>query len=281
MQTIYSLAFDLFPGSPPKHTIQMPYDYIFRGIVMRWIAEVNRSLGNELHKTDQKGGKKTIRKYSIYHKFNAAITNNANTKPNSAGGVRFILNIFSGEMIDALIDYVMKKNTSTVQLGPQKCIISKIEVKQIDPHEIVRSAQPLNRIELMFRSPTAFKQMGTNKYLFTPVAEKIYGNLAKQWNNLYEDTSFPCPDDFYDWVVGNVHVQKTDLSIRSWKMGKGKHRFKGFKGWVLMDISDDDGKMSEWVHILSKFGELSNTGSGRTAGFGHFDIVNLIPIKTH
>lgn len=267
MNDAYSITFELLPESRVDNKINEPYGYLFRGAVMSWVKQLDAELGHDLHKTDRADAPKVLREYSIQRETFSL----GHRGIGGVSGVRFTLNVFRSDMMQTVLKFLMKRKSTSVRLGKQICIITKIEYKEIDLVDFIANAKPVREIGLNFKTPTAFKQMGTSRYCTTPIPEKIFGNLIKQWNRVTDEVH-QCPDELYGWIESHVAVTKTKLYHKKWLMGKGNHRFQGFTGFVAMKILVEHEPFQKWIHTLLKFGELSNTGSGRTSGFGRFNV---------
>lgn len=285
MTDAYRIVFELIPAGDYELNIVTPYDYLFRGALMDWISSVNDTLGDDLHRTDKKGESKVLREYSLFHE--PIKISKSHISQGIYQGVRFYLNIFKSELTKAVLDYLMKQQTSTIQMGPQKCVITKIQIEKIDLNKIVeesKTIKPIKSITLNFHSPTAFKQMNSNEFIHSPQPDKIYGNLLKNWNLVVagnqNQSSNQCPKEIFNWIQKSLEVTEVNTKIASWDMGKGPTKFKGFIGRVTITVNEPNIEYESWLYVLTKFGTYSSTGSQRSAGFGHYRIEKIRFLNT-
>ena len=241
---------------------------------MKWVKDLDRELGTDLHKTDKPDKPKVLREYSIQREtfsFGAKPASTNRRNPGALSGVRFTLNIFRSDLMKAIAKHLIDQKSKTIRIGKQKCIVSQVLYNDVDLIDLIADARALQQVRLSFKTPTAFKQMGTSRYCTTPVPEKIFGKLIKQGNRVNDDLH-QCPEELYEWLASHVAVTRTHLYHKKWLMGKGSLRFHGFTGDVEMKVLVDHEPFQKWMHTLLCFGEMSNTGSGRTAGFGSYQV---------
>jgi hypothetical protein len=50
-------------------------------------------------------------------------------------------------MTNAVLNYLMKQETSTIQLGVQKCVVTKILIEKIDLNKIIEESKTIKSIK--------------------------------------------------------------------------------------------------------------------------------------
>ncbi len=68
MSTITQFQFDIFPESCPEQGFSLLYGYVFQGILMKWIKNMDPTLAENLHKMKDEDGNTLKRLYSIQYK---------------------------------------------------------------------------------------------------------------------------------------------------------------------------------------------------------------------
>ncbi|MBD3375315.1 CRISPR system precrRNA processing endoribonuclease RAMP protein Cas6 [candidate division KSB1 bacterium] len=263
---IFSLRFDLFPQNETEERLFTPYGYLFRGLIMKWINDMNKDFVADLHAINS--NKFVLREYAIY----TEKIQKKNPNGSVIQGRRLYLNIFQHDMMNIITNKLLKHRIEKCIVGTQQCLVSNITIRKIYPNNISHTDRSENSVQLLFKSPTAFNYVGGSGYVHNPTPERIFGSLLKIWNTVFQDTTYALPKNLYDKFPTAVVITKTDIGIKSWKMGKQDVKFKGFLGLVTISFIDDEIKAD--CYNLIKLGEFANVGAGRTAGFGHYVVLN-------
>ncbi|MHA1338816.1 MAG: CRISPR system precrRNA processing endoribonuclease RAMP protein Cas6 [Promethearchaeota archaeon] len=275
--TIISFKFHIAPVHVENRIFKF-HGYLLRGLLMNWLKQFNKQLGDELHQTD-KPGTKILREYSISNYFhNIGKDQISKNHKNFRIGI-FELNIFKNDFSEEIIKFLLNLKKNTFIIGNQLCSIIKTDVEVIPISKIFNISKPLDFFTLKFKSPTAFKNLNTNALLRTPEPHKVFSSLLKLWNSMCLETSYEAPKNLYNWVLNSISIvqQKNDVRIAKWNMGKSV-KFTGFMGTFSFQIgssfmSRQDIESRIWIHRLLKFGEYSHVGAQRTAGFGRYKII--------
>lgn len=274
----YKIFFDLFPITNTENEIHIMHDYLFRGILMSWLSESAKKLRDKLHEQQKTVQEIRIREYSIFHRkihLNSNVTQIDSNKDNITG-VRYQLNIFDPDITSAVIGHLMNRELSEVQLGVQRCRINRITVETIDLVKFFEEARCLKEFRMVFMSPTAFSRKDSKLEIRFPIPGKIFGNLSRIWDNIIGSPMYKCSEGLYDWVEENVQLLEANIKMKSRTTGRAQRNFTGFTGSVRMGVDMKNDLFCRWLDILTGFGELSNTGRGRTSGFGHFKVADTV-----
>jgi CRISPR-associated endoribonuclease Cas6 len=283
------LIFDLLPAAGAGECFMTPYTYIFRGILLDWLNESSHELANKVHTKQPKDtplfyGDYSLQQQTLYLGPQGLTDHNPKVRDprdsknyhrkEGIQALRFTLNLFNPELSKAFFEMLLSSQNQTVQFGPQQAVIARVSLENITLENLAANTRPVHAVELNFLSPTNFSMMGNDFELRFPQPEYVFGNLYKQWNHLFQNTSLEIDPGFYEWVKGNVWVTSYELQTVGWEMGKEK-KFVGFRGWANFVIKESDQTFARWIDVLMHFGMYTGIGNSRTAGFGRFIIRNI------
>jgi len=232
---------------------------IVRGAFLNLISEIDYSLADKLHSNNKVRpyAVETVRKISgdyIRNKRNELIVKKGEL-------LRLSIKILDSDILKLLIEHFMKSNLPKIILLDKEYVISDLtySVKRV---ELKKSSL---KLKINFLSPTYFSMINKKDSMYFPEPKYLFMNLAKLWN-IYNKEVFIPEKQFYEWLDKNVGVN--DYSTRTKRVYIGKNTpIKGFQGWIVYKFLEEENFLP-WIHVLAKFGELSNVGGSRTAGFG-------------
>ena len=258
------LIFDLLPAAGAGESFMTPYTYIFRGILLDWLNESSHELANKVHTKQPKDtplfyGDYSLQQQTLYLGPQGLTDHNprvrdlhdskAYHRKEGIQALRFTLNLFNPELSKAFFEMLLSSQNQTVQFGPQQAVIARVSLENITLENLVTNTRPVHAVELNFLSPTNFSMMGNDFELRFPLPEYVFGNLYKQWNHLFKDTSLEIDPGFYDWAKANIYVTSYELQTAGWEMGKEK-KFVGFRGWANFVIKESSEIFSRWLDVL-------------------------------
>ena len=295
MAHITQFQFDLYPNDPTTPYFIKPNGYLFRGIFMNWLKSFDQTLGDKLHKKQPKATPLHVMEYSLQQQYinlgdRNSGKNNSNhgkrdpeyfrSRQNTPRGLRYTINSMDDEISQGLLSFMLNQKDQNIQYGPQKAIITQVQIRQISLDEIIDQTEHVKEIKLRFLTPTSFNIMGVKNQMRFPLPQYFFGNLSRLWNMVFKGTSHEIPREFYSWVEQNIFISSYELKTRAWKTGKNK-AFIGFLGWISYVTDDLEHEYNLWLNRLVKFAEYSNTGKDRTAGFGHVKILWIKSNRVH
>lgn len=282
MAYITQFQFDLFPNDPATPYFIKPNGYLFRGIFMNWLKSFDQTLGDKLHKKQPKDTPLHVMKYALQQQYiNLGGQQSGNTrlnhgkgnvdhlqsKLNTPQGVRYTINSMDDEISQGLLTFMLNQKDQAIQYGPQKAIITQVQIRQINLDEIITQAEPIKEIKIRFLAPTSYNMMGIKSEMRFPLPKYLFGNLSRLWNMIFNGTSHEIPREFYSWVEEHISTSSYQLQTKAWPINKNKP-FVGFTGWVNYFVDDIESEFNIWLIRLLKFAEYSGTGKNRTVGFG-------------
>lgn len=282
---ITRIIFDIIPSEKAGQRFLTPHAYIFRGILLGWLDQYNHELASEIH---QKQPKATLLHYGDYSLFqrtlyltaqgwtdasNYKMSNQGNSNRNNPQGLRYTLNLFDSALSQAFLGIILSHQDQTIQFGPQEGIISKVTLETVNLDSFVRQILPIHSISVDFISPVSFAVMGAEGDLRFPLHDYFFKYLFKLWNYLVKDSPVAIKEEFITWVKEAISETSFEFHTVAWEMGKEK-KFVGGKGWVTYVVHKQHPVFSYWLDILTRFGQYSGVGNGRSAGFGLYRIGN-------
>lgn len=239
------------------------FDYWIKGALISLFKQISTNLSSNLYNTPDK----KYRTYTIYHDIEP-INSQCNI-------VNFIFNVFDKSIADSVSDYLFSQNLICLNINNKKYNIEKIVINSINILDFIKKSVSLNKFELSFLSPTAFKERNGNLNCVQPLPKKIFGFLIKIWNNLITEPEFHCPNDLYFWIENNVLIQKSNIKYKYWFIDNRNTLYKGFIGNATYIVKERQDEFSKWIDILLNFGMYTSLGINRTIGFGHYIVNNL------
>jgi CRISPR-associated endoribonuclease Cas6 len=306
MLQITRVTFDLMPADGAGNGFLTPHAYIFRGILMNWLQNYKHEIGDQLHQKQPKDTPLYYGNYSIQRRFLYMTPQGLSEKRprfqdedeanrtehqrdrrpfrkqsqpyksrEEIQGIRFVVNMFTTELGNALFELLLNQKDHIVQFGPQQAIIAGIQLERISALTLMQQTCPIHAIEMQFLTPTEFSSMGQNNPLRFPLPERVFGYLYKFWNAHFLDApAWQIPTDFYEWCQKHVTATSYELKTVPWEMGERK-KAAGFKGWVKFVVDDDNPIFARWLHVLCRLGEYTSIGNSRSAGLGQFIIRDM------
>lgn len=232
---------------------------IVRGAFLNLISTIDYSLADKLHNGNN------VRPYSVesIKKISGEyIKNRRNDLIVKKGELlKLKLKVLDSDILRALIEHFMQSSLPKIDLVGKEYVISDL-VYNIKRVELKKRAF---KLKVNFLSPTYFSMISREDSMYFPEPKYLFMNLAKLWN-LYNKEVFIPEKQFYEWLDKNARIN--DYSTRTKRVYIGKSTpIKGFQGWAVYRFLEEENFLP-WIHVLAKFGELSNVGGSRTAGFG-------------
>ncbi|MHA1195837.1 MAG: CRISPR system precrRNA processing endoribonuclease RAMP protein Cas6 [Promethearchaeota archaeon] len=270
------IRFELYPENDVSHGKNIE-GYMFRAVLMNWLAEIKPKIVEKLHKTNEK------RLYSINFIYHSKIPK-----------IDFIIVSLDPELDSLLFQDIILKDNTNVFIGNNKYVISKIQFERINFRKIFEDAKPVNSFSIKFITPISFNTTLGDYPVRFPIPALFFGNLLNIWNATFKDIEEISKNTFIEWV--NAHVYVSYYKMRTEKVSIGKEKpivggkgnasysvikpnmyyYKKFMEEKNMEnfsnefIYIDYLNNCKWLDILCKLGEYTNAGVNRTAGMGVF-----------
>ncbi|MEM2541294.1 MAG: CRISPR system precrRNA processing endoribonuclease RAMP protein Cas6 [Candidatus Methanomethylicia archaeon] len=257
--------------------------FITRGIVYDILKSISPNLAEEIHRM------KKISPLST-----SPLTVEPNSKTINVGSIiTFRISILSEELAIKIRDYLLENVDLTLKIGNTEAKLTNLSVIVLDPKRILEEAKPLRSFSISFLSPTFLRQSLTKKccqycpnlkikcphlkqyryYRYIPLPDPylIFRNLLRLWRK-YTGISLN-HKEYIDWLLkGGIAVAgyRKLKTVRVYEHPTTPKWSVGFIGEVMFNLPEDtyDEEMAKTTHTLLKFGEHSNIGGNRTAGFG-------------
>ncbi len=272
---ILKLIFELYPEDGRIKPYEYPYDYIFRGVIMKWLHEIKPALIHQLHSYEE------IRPYSI----NCIIYK-------KVPKIDFMIISMDDNLSDILLQDLISTERAKLKIGQKDYFISNVKFERINIKEqIIDKSRPIRDFNIHFVKPVYFNtSMGDYPVRF-PIPLLFFGNLANIWN---ENISNICKIErksLLKWINAHVYVSGYKLKTVKAEIGKNKpmagaignasYRItkinKNYYSHYLEElnkqhdidfINNDYINNGQWLEILCRLGEYTNVGANRTAGMG-------------
>jgi len=264
--------------------------FAVRGIFYELLKKVNLDLSNKLHE-----GKKLA-------PFSCTPLLSGNKKKIIWKSVSpFSRTFFQITLLDKDVclewQNLLIKGINSINLLTNEFPVIEVGLRVIDPNQLIQSKKPVRSFKISFITPTFFrvspklcyickKSINENilklltltkpPYHFTPLPhpEFLFRSLVRLWSNFSNIKLNIDIIEFLDWLDrGGVVVSAFPNGIRTCRFFEHPTTNKwivGFTGTVHYNLLNSlyDKKYAEIVDVLLKFGEFTNVGGGRTAGFG-------------
>ncbi|MHA1251355.1 MAG: CRISPR system precrRNA processing endoribonuclease RAMP protein Cas6 [Candidatus Helarchaeota archaeon] len=239
---------DLIHGRPDRVRA-----YIFRGVFMKMLADIDNTLIEYLHRPNE------IRPYSIKLKY-------------YRNEIQFTVNIFHENLSNELLKFILSKKNQELNVGGSNYLIKNVNVELIDFSSFLKSSNSIVKFKLKFLTPTYFQKKNSSITVRFPYPVSLFTNLTHLWNELTPNDCHIDFKDFYDWIDKNLFLTSYNLRTRTIDIGK-ESRPVGFVGWATFINTDPENGFSNWLDTLCKFGEYTNLGGNRTSGCGSIEYI--------
>lgn len=147
--------------------------------------------------------------------------------------------------------------------------VERIEFEMIDPHEVIRSGEPLEEVDVEFLTPTYFNPIRGDaeyKVLYPDTALMLASliSTARQLTN----ASYPRPEE----LARLVYI--SGLDIKTSKIKEMKHKAPtGFVGWIKLRMKEGiSEEAKKTISGLLRLGEITNIGGNRSGGYGVIEL---------
>jgi CRISPR-associated endoribonuclease Cas6 len=250
--------------------------FITRGIFYEMLKFMNPNLAEDLHKV------KKIAPYAV----SPLIIEEPETKILKEGSIfSFTISLLTEELIMKINNFLINNKDLTIKIKEAKAQIIDLSISIIDLKKLYKDIEPITAFSIDFLTPTYFrqtllknpysptKQTRAKHYRYVPLPEPylLFRSLIRLWKKFTDiETDHK---KYIDWLLeGGIAIAGYPLlkthriyehpTIPKWNVG--------FTGTVYYNIPKDtyDKQMAKITHALLKFGEYTNVGGNRTAGFG-------------
>lgn len=192
-----------------------------------------------------------------------------------------------------LADYLINNPSLSMNIKDAVARLTEVAVSTIEPKKLLENATPVEFFAVQFRSPTFFRRsMVTRCCPSCPVPRPKCLRLRRP--RRYRYVPFPDPylmlrsllrlwrkftgvtlnyKEYVEWLLDGGVVASGYPALKTVRVYEHPTTPKwsvGFKGIVYFNLPEDtfDDKMARITDALLRFGEYSNVGANRTAGFG-------------
>ncbi|OYT65252.1 CRISPR-associated endoribonuclease Cas6 [Candidatus Bathyarchaeota archaeon ex4484_205] len=238
---------------------------IVRGIFLHIVRKIDPALSFKLHE------EQTPKPYAttpLYFKSKGKFAKGYvvdHTYP-----VSFTIKLLTDDLVERILENIPECFHLTII--STSAYVMNIGFDSISYDELI-DAEPKERFRIVFKTPTYFSQLGSKYHSLYPDPIKLFTNLFTLWNlyssnDLYRDIN---SDDLVLWLRKNVGI--VEHTLRTVYVETRERKLVGFKGWATYEAPLGD-EMNKIIQTLSRFGEYSNVGGYRTAGFG---VMHYIP----
>ncbi|MEM2211362.1 MAG: CRISPR system precrRNA processing endoribonuclease RAMP protein Cas6 [Nitrososphaerales archaeon] len=285
---IHILFIDLLIDKPIK--FQQYSGFAIRGLFYNILTKSNKELADELHASKKIAPFSSTPLLKVNNKFHVIYST-----INKPCITRIGFSILNDDLFLSLIQSI--KDLSTLPLIGSEFLIKMVEVKEVDPSTFY-SYEPVKEFSVTFITPTYFRSSpkfckvcrvylrkdpsfrklvlanhSAYKFIPLPQPEHLFRNLLKLWCN-FINKPLVNPIKFLDWLdEGAIVISGFPKGIITHRVYEHKTMNKwvvGFTGTVHFSILSEyyDKRYAKVVDTLLRFGELTNVGGGRSAGFG-------------
>ncbi len=258
---------------------------VVRGIFFRMLERESPELGAEVH------GFRGLSPYSV-----SPIEDVRRSRvffDRVPGGVEFQFRIVTfDEAVSEAVRKFILGDTPIIRLKGIASTLSTVTVNSIEHDFSDKSVRDPDSFEVVFRTPTFFRETQRFHGLFAFVLPRRFRRVVKP---IYRYVIVPDPyhlfrglvrlyrkfcnpnfrySSYCEWLQEGGVALETYHDLHVVKVWDSDSRwYRGFMGRAIFSIPKDlyDPKMAKLTHTLLKFARYSNVGGNRTAGFGVVD----------
>lgn len=268
--------------------------FTVRGIVYGILKSIDPNLAESLH------GLKSIAPFSTSP---IAIQASRGRAIGEGSILSFRVSALTDDLSMKIVNYLTGNMDLTFKVRDAEAKLIELSVSTLDPRRALEEAKPARSFSIYFLSPTFFRQSLAKKccqycpnikakcphlkhfkhYRYIPLPDPylMFRSLLRLWRK------FTGVDlnhrEYIEWLLkGGVTVAGYPKlkTVRVYEHPTTPKWSVGFKGKVLFNLPEDtySEEMAKTTHTLLKFGEYSNVGGNRTAGFG---VIRYQPKQEH
>jgi CRISPR-associated endoribonuclease Cas6 len=260
-----------------KGTVQITgfTGFISRGIFYEILKNMDPNLANNLHKI------KKIAPYStsplVLETKNRVLTKN--------DIFTFTISLLTEDLIMKTREFLIKNNDLIIKVKDAEAQIINLTISVMDMKSIMNELTPITAFSVDFLTPTYFRQtllknpydktknIRKKYYRYVPLPDPylFFRSLARLWKK-FVDININYKE-YINWLLEGGIAIAGYTTLKTYRIFEHPTIPKwnvGFVGTVYYNTPRDtyDEKMAKITHVLLKFGEYSNVGGNRTAGFG-------------
>jgi len=186
---------------------------------------------------------------------------------------QFRITFLEEHIMDTMLNFLAEDRPTFNLLGTE-LTTSHVELDRVTFLDLAVDSSTFD-FSLRFLTPTCFSAWGSDDHHLFPDPVKIFPNLLRLWNHFCPSHAIPRTSTYYDWVARNIIVAGYRLHTRVVRLGE-QRRVAGFTGICHYRIrrTPQNQALAAFTNTLCRFGELTNVGNNRTAGFG---VIRYLP----
>lgn len=171
----------------------------------------------------------------------------------------------------------LQESEATVRLGDSTYALDQISVAVRPQHESsyesLRAEAPIFGVDLLFTSPTAFKDHDRNVPL--PLPGPLINSLWAKWHAFCGPATLP--DDSLEGLIRAVVISRHE--IRTHRLTLSDRHEVGFVGRLRLQLHSDDTQLGQVFAALVYFSEFCGIGARCTLGMGQVKILGATPMQ--
>jgi CRISPR-associated endoribonuclease Cas6 len=141
--------------------------------------------------------------------------------------------------------------------------------KASETYQEIWEAEPANKFEISFISPTSFRLQGHSFLL--PLPSLMYAGYLKKWNKY---SNYEIPESVLERINDRLLISKVNLS--SQVLRYSNYFQIGFTGQVMLNAADYSLGESKYLSVLTRFANYCGTGHKTTMGMGQTRVKLII-----
>ena len=258
--------------------------FIVRGVIYEILKAIDKSLSESLH---------NLKRLAPFSTTPLKFEYSPNNSLTEGSIISFRVSTLSDELSMKFTRYLLEEPPNNISIRDAKAKLIELMASTIEPKKLLEDSKPIEAFSVNFITPTFFRRSITAKccpacptprtscpllraqrryrYVALPDPYLMFRSIARLWRK-FADKHFNYKR-YSEWLLeGGITVSGyTKLrTVRVYEHVTTPKWSVGFKGKVYFNLPKDtyNAKMARVTHALLKFGEYSNVGGNRTAGFG-------------
>ncbi|RLF18181.1 MAG: hypothetical protein DRJ68_07005 [Thermoprotei archaeon] len=258
--------------------------FIVRGVVYEILKVIDKPLSESLH---------NLKRLAPFSTTPLKFEYSPNSSLSEGSIISFRISTLSDELSSKLTQYLIENAPDNISIRDAKAKLIELMASTVEPKKLLESSEPIEAFSVNFITPTFFRRSIATKccpacptprtscpllktqrryrYVALPDPYLMFRGLARLWRK-FADKHFNYKR-YTEWLLdGGITVSGyTKLkTVRVYEHATTPKWSVGFKGKVYFNLPKDTYsiKMAKITHALLRFGEYSNVGGNRTAGFG-------------
>ena len=177
----------------------------------------------------------------------------------------FQVTIYKPDLLTRLITALSHGIRAPVKIRTMELAIEELNMEAVDTNRIISEAQPVQALDIYFKSPTYFNPPGGADYkIIYPHPPSLITSLQKTLQQTQNNLELQGTEE-------TLFLSGIDIRTPANKPGETPTP-QGFLGWTRLRLDNLAQEQQKQLHAALKIAEHTGVGGNRTAGYGEIEV---------